>query len=300
MEAFIHNNASVVQSPPAPPPQGHQQQQQQTSTNLPESPPDSGSEPPYSPNNVLHKISNLNRNIQLGISDLNDHQTNNQNLTMEHLTQQQNLSLSTLTELVPHHHLLTSASEIYLANEHHQQQQQLLQINSLLQTKNDGNSLLSHHQQQPDHMLLYQVNQSGQIIELNHIHQQQTQMNNRGLYKNDDMLELDNSGTLPAIQDIQQSLSGNSSSNLNDNLQMINDNFTRNALSTQTSQSVHDVTSNQHLAATSSSLLNTNSTSNSSTTVKKRKSSSHGYHPDNSDNLKAFIKSESSKKRTIS
>ncbi|CAO1397331.1 unnamed protein product [Diamesa tonsa] len=199
LEAFIHNNASVVQSPPPPPPQRHQQQQQQTSTanneqhlinnnqsNLPESPPDSGSEPPYSPNNVLHKISNLNRNIQLGISDLNDHQANNQNLTMEHLTQQQNLSLNTLTELhVPHHHLLT---------------------------------------------------------------------------------KLDTSGTLPAIQDIQQSLTGNSSSNINDNLQMINDNFTRNALSTQTSQSVHDVTSNQHLAATSSSLLNTNSTNNSSTT----------------------------------
>jgi hypothetical protein len=127
-------------------------------SNLPESPPDSGSEPPYSPNIKA----------------------------MDHMQQQQQhqqqgaLSMGTLTELhVPHHHnLLTPATELYLSHEHQHQQQQLLQINNLLQ-KHDSTILpppAQHPQHQQDHqMMLYQVNQNGQIIELNHIHQQHQQ-----------------------------------------------------------------------------------------------------------------------------
>lgn len=127
--------------------------------NLPESPPDSGSEPPYSPN---VKVSQ-----------------------MEHLGQG-NLGMNTLTELhVPHHHnLLTPSTELYLANEHQHQQQELLQINNLLHN-NKHDASLHHHQAPQDHMLLYQVNQSGQIIELNHIHHQSQPMGSSRMYKND-------------------------------------------------------------------------------------------------------------------
>lgn len=152
-------------------------------TNLPESPPDSGSEPPYSPN-----VKSLHLN-------------------------QPNINMNTLTELhVPHHHnLLTPATELYLANEHQHQQQQLLQINNLLH-KNQHEAPLHHHQTPQDHMLLYQVNQSGQIIELNHIHQQSQPMGR--MYKGLDV-ELEGAGPLPDIQ-----------CNMSDNLQMIGESFT--------------------------------------------------------------------------
>lgn len=172
LEAFIQNNA-VVQSPTsaAQTPSG---EASTNPNNLPESPPDSGSEPPYSPN---VKVS--------------------QNLQMDPMAQG-SLGLNTLTELhVPHHHnLLTPSTELYLSNEHQHQQQQLLQINNLLQNKHDAP--LHHHQAPQDHMLLYQVNQSGQIIELNHIHQNQP-MGNR-LYKND-IIEMENPGPLPSMHD---------------------------------------------------------------------------------------------------
>ena len=195
LEAFIQNNAAVVQSPSS--------NTQTTSgevtnpTNLPESPPDSGSEPPYSPN--------VKGNLQLD----------------QHMTQG-GLNMNTLTELhVPHHHnLLTPSSELYLTNEH--QQQQLLQINNLLH-KHDGPLPTHHHQQaQQDHMLLYQVNQNGQIIELNHIHHQNQSMGNR-MYKND-IIELETPVPLPAIHDIQTGMQGN----LSDNLQnLMGENFTQ-------------------------------------------------------------------------
>lgn len=230
LEAFIQNNAAVVQSPTssAQTPSG---ETSTNPTNLPESPPDSGSEPPYSPNVKV-----------------------NQNLQMEHLTQA-NLNMNTLTELhVPHHHnLLTPATELFLANEHQHQQQQLLQINSLLH-KNPHEAPL-HHQQ--DHMMLYQVNQSGQIIELNHIHQQSQPMGGR-MYKGLDN-ELESGNQLPAIHDIQPSLQ----TNMNDNLQMMSENFTQ---------------------------LNNHGS------VKKRKGASQAFIPDGDGNIKAFIKSESSKK----
>lgn len=245
LEAFIQDNA-VVQSPTTTTqtPSGEASNQINNPTNLPESPPDSGSEPPYSPNVKV-----------------------NQNLQMEHMTQQQgNMNMNTLTELhVPHHHnLLTPSTELYLANEHQQQQQQLLQINNLLH-KHDGPLLApSHHHQSPqDHMLLYQVNQSGQIIELNHIHHQNQPMSTRSLYKGDN-IELENPGPLPAIHDIQQSLQGN----LNDNLQMMGENFTQ---------------------------IGNHSITNGTGSVKKRKGSSQAFIPDGDGNLKAFIKSESSK-----
>lgn len=113
---------------------------------------------------------------------------------MDHLSQ----GLNTLTELhVPHHHnLLTPSTELYLANEHQHQQQQLLQINNMLH-KHDAP--LHHHQAPQDHMLLYQVNQSGQIIELNHIHHQNQQMANR-MYKSD-IIEMESPVPLPPIHD---------------------------------------------------------------------------------------------------
>lgn len=242
LEAFIHNNAAVVQSPAAAtqPPSGEPSNQITNPTNLPESPPDSGSEPPYSPN-----------------------VKGNQNLQMDHLAQS-GLNMNTLTELhVQHHHnLLTPSTELYLANEH---QQQLLQINNLLHSnKHDGPLLPPHHQQAPqDHMLLYQVNQSGQIIELNHIHQQQNQPMAARMYKGD-IIEMENPGALPAIHDIQSSLQGN----LNDNLQMMGESFTQ---------------------------LGNQGLTNGSGSVKKRKGASQAFVPDGDGNLKAFIKSEASR-----
>lgn len=176
------------------------------------------------------------------------------------------MNMNTLTELhVPHHHnLLEPSTELYLAAEH---QQQLLQINNLLH-KHDAPLLPSHHhqtQQQPDHnMLLYQVNQSGQIIELNHIHHQNQQQSMGGrLYKND-VVEMENPGPpLPAIHNIQP---GMQSGSLSDNLQMMGENFP------------------QQLG---------NQTNGSSSSVKKRKGSSQSFIPDGDGNLKAFIKSES-------
>lgn len=243
LEAFIQNNATVVQSPPTSnqTTAGEASNQITNPTNLPESPPDSGSEPPYSPNVKLNQNS----------------------LQMEHLTQG-GMNMNTLTELhVPHHHnLLEPSTELYLAAEH---QQQLLQINNLLH-KHDAPLLPSHHhqtQQQPDHnMLLYQVNQSGQIIELNHIHHQSQQSMGGRLYKND-VVEMENPGsqTLPAIHNIQPDMQGGS---LSDNLQMMGENFPQ--LGNQT---------------------------NGSSSVKKRKGSAQSFIPDGDGNLKAFIKSES-------
>lgn len=238
LEAFIQNNAAAVQSPPSTQtPPG--EPTNQNSTNLPESPPDSGSEPPYSPN-----------------------VKGNQNLQLEHMSQG-TLNMNTLTELhVPHHHnLLTPSSELYLANEHQHQQQQLLQMNDLLHSSKHDGPLL-HHQASQDHMLLYQVNQSGQIIELNHIHHQNQTMSNR-MYKNDLISEIENPGPLPAIHDIQSSLQGN----LNDNLQIMGENFTQ---------------------------LGNHTLTNVSGAVKKRKGSSQAFIPDGDGNLKAFIKSETS------
>lgn len=160
-------------------------------TNLPESPPDSGSEPPYSPNV---------KNLQL----------------VEHMSH-----LNTLTELhVPHHHsLMTTTSELYISNEHPQ-------FGNLMHANKHENQIL-HHQPTSapsatpqDHMMLYQVNQSGQIIELNHIHHQnQQQMNGR-------MLEIEPPTPLAAqLHELQQH--GNIATNLNDNLQIMGDNFTQ-------------------------------------------------------------------------
>lgn len=234
LEAFIQNNAGV-QSPSTTTQTvlAEAPSQINNPTNLPESPPDSGSEP-YSPNVKV-----------------------NQNLQMEHMTQG-GLNMNTLTELhVPHHHnLLTPSTELYLANEHQQQQQQLLQINNLLH-KHDGPLLSSHQHQAPqEHMLLYQVNQNGQIIELNHIHQQNQSMGSR-MYKND-IIELESPVPLPAVHDMQ--------GNLSDNLQMVGDNFTQ---------------------------IGNHGLSNTSGSVKKRKGGSQAFTTDG--NLKAFIKSESSK-----
>lgn len=169
--------------------------------------------------------------------------------------------MNTLTELhVPHHHnLLTPSSELYLTNEH--QQQQLLQINNLLH-KHDGPLPTHHHQAPQDHMLLYQVNQNGQIIELNHIHQQNQSMGNR-MYKND-IIELETPVPLPAIHDIQTGMQGN----ISDNLQtLMGENFTQ---------------------------MGNHGLTNGSGSVKKRKGSSQAFTSDGDGNLKAFIKSESS------
>lgn len=170
LEAFIQNNAAVVQSPTSTT-QTTSGEATTNPNNLPESPPDSGSEPPYSPN---VKVS--------------------QNIQMDHL------GMNTLTELhVPHHHnLLTPSTELYLTNEHQHQQQQLLQINNLLHN-NKHDAPLHHHQAPQDHMLLYQVNQSGQIIELNHIHHQNQPMGNR-MYKGD-IIEMESAVPLPPIHD---------------------------------------------------------------------------------------------------
>jgi PIN domain nuclease of toxin-antitoxin system len=236
LEAFIQNNA-VVQSPTSSQ-TASGETANQNPTNLPESPPDSGSEPPYSPSVKV----------------------NNQNLQME-----QHMNMSTLTELhVPHHHnLLTPSTELYLASEHQHQQQQLLQINNLLH-KHDAALLPSHHHQSPqDHMLLYQVNQSGQIIELNHIQHQSSRM-----YKGD-LIELEATGPLPAIHEIQSSLQGN----LNDNLQLMGENFTQ---------------------------LGNQPATNGAGAVKKRKNASQAFIPDGDGNLKAYIKSESSKSKLSS
>lgn len=246
LEAFIQNNAAVVQSPTSATTQtssGDTPNQNTNPNNLPESPPDSGagSEPPYSPN-----------------------VKGNQSLQMDHMTQG-SLNMNTLTELrVPHHHnLLTPSTELYLANEHQHQQQQLLQINNLMHNKLDGPLLPTHHHQtQQDHMLLYQVNQSGQIIELNHIHHQNQPMSSR-MYKGD-MVELENPGPLPAIHDIQSSLQNT----LNDNLSLMGESF--------------------------SPLSNHAITNNGTGSVKKRKGTSQAFIPDGDGNLKAFIKSESS------
>lgn len=176
-------------------------QQINQSTNLPESPPDSGSEPPYSPNIKV-----------------------NQNIPMEHLQQ----GMNTLTELhVPphhqshhhHHNILTANPDLYLSAEQ-QQHQQLIQINSMLHKHE--NPILQSQQEQ---MLLYQVSQNGQIMELNQIHQQQNHtMGGSRLYKND-LIELDGTVPLPAMHGIQPPLN----TALNDNLAIIGgDNFQRN------------------------------------------------------------------------
>lgn len=189
LEAFIQNNGVV--SSPSQNTQIDNSQQINPSTNLPESPPDSGSEPPYSPSIKV-----------------------NQAIAIDHLT------MNTLTELhTPHHHQhhLLNQPDLYLSAEH--QQQQLIQINSMLH-KHENQILQSHQQEQ---MLLYQVNQSGQIMELNQMHQQNHSLGNR-LYKND-MIELDASVPLPAIHGIQQNLNPT----MNENITIIggNENFQR-------------------------------------------------------------------------
>lgn len=185
--------------------------------------------------------------------------------------QQGALSMSTLTELhVPHHHhhnLLTPSSELYLSNEH-QQQQQLLQINNLLHKHDATISAPPPSTQQPqqDHqMLLYQVNQNGQIMELNHIHNQS--MTNR-LYKSDMMEQLE------PMHDIQQSLQ----STMNDNLPIIigsGENYQqRNMVTTHEQLTNHGMT-------------------NSITHTKKRKTQNF-LHQDGGENIKSFVKTESS------
>lgn len=123
--------------------------------------------------------------------------------------------MSTLTELhTPHHHqhhhiLTSNPSELYLSSEQ-QQQQQLIQINNMLHKHE--NPILQSHQHQQEQMLLYQVNQNGQIMELNQIHQQNHSLGNR-LYKND-MIELDGTVPLPAMHGIQQNLNPAMNENL--------------------------------------------------------------------------------------
>lgn len=128
--------------------------------------------------------------------------------------------MNTLTELHTshhihhhHHHILPSnPSEIYLSAEQ-QQQQQLIQINNML-NKHENPILQSHQEQQQ--MLLYQVNQNGQIMELNQI-QPAHSLGNR-LYKSD-IIELD------GMHGIQQNLN----QTMNENLAIIGgDNFQRN------------------------------------------------------------------------
>lgn len=216
LEAFIHNNTPHVQTSPDQPPTAlptNSEHLMPNQTNLPESPPDSGSEPPYSPSSALHKISSLaaansiRNHHQHMQQDIQDHQNiqSIQNNQMDHL----HLNLNTLTELHVPHHLLSNPPDIYLPNEHHQQ---LLHINNLLH-KHDP-SILSHE----DQMLLYQVN-GGQIIEMNHL--QDPQMSQR-LYKNEIQMH-----PLPAIQEIQQRL-GNQ-----ENLQMLPDSYRSTMQSTQ-------------------------------------------------------------------
>jgi hypothetical protein len=186
-----------------------------------------------------------------------------------------NLSnLNTLTELhvpPPHHHhhhhnLLTPSNDIYLANEHHQQQ--LLQINNILH-KHDT-ILSSHHPPPPptqDHqMLLYQVNQNGQIMELNHHHTiQQPSMSSR-LYKSD-ILELESTSTM---HDIQQTLQGTGLSNDSSNLPSI-------------------IAIGPGDSSYQQQLTNHGMTNSSIGHVKKRKSSSNNFNGE----MKAYVKSKS-------
>lgn len=241
-------------------------------TNLPESPPDSGSEPPYSPNN-LQKISLGNSSRGHGLSELGDHQQNNQNLSMEHLT--------SLTELHVPHHLLANPGEIYLTNDHHQQQQ-LLHLNNLLQNKHDP-TLLSHHPgqiptTQQEQMLMYQVAQNGQLIEINHLQQQQQQQMSSRLYKNE-LMDLDQSGALPAIQDIQSRLT----ENLSESLQLMNDSYARNQLPQEIAHTNHALQAQPPAS-----------------TLKKRKVSNTAFLSDSAssssqdETLKSFIKTETS------
>ncbi|KAL7027562.1 hypothetical protein ACKWTF_005484 [Chironomus riparius] len=255
LEAFIQNNA-VVHSP-SQTAQTVIENSQINPANLPESPPDSGSEPPYSPN-----IKGGTQNIQI------DHNA---------------LSMNTLTELhVPHHNhlhhnLLTPSSELYLAND---QQQQLIQINNILH-KNDG-SILHHSTTQDHQMVLYQVNQHGQIMELNHHHlpslnNNTTNSNNR-LYKSD-MLDITDATTpLSTMHDIQQTLH---SSTINDNLPIIiggnnngDNSYPRSMVAAHEQQQ---------------QLSNHNMT-NGIGNVKKRKSLAQNSYSEG--NLKPFVKSE--------
>jgi hypothetical protein len=262
LEAFIQNNA-VVHSPTQSSQtvvENAQISAATAATNLPESPPDSGSEPPYSPNIKV-----------------------NQSLQIDHMQQGGNLSnLSTLTELhVPHHHhhhhhnLLTPSNDLYLANEHHQQQ--LLQINNILH-KHDT-ILSSHHPPPPppppsssqDHqMLLYQVNQNGQIMELNHHIQQSQQTMSGRLYKSD-ILELESTS---AMHDIQQTLQGTLTS---DNLPII-------------AIGAGDSSSYQPQQQQQQHLTSHGMTNGSIGHVKKRKNSANNF----SGEMKAYVKSNES------
>lgn len=259
LEAFIQNNA-VVHSPAQAAQTVVESNTQINPANLPESPPDSGSEPPYSPN-----IKGGTQTIQI------DHN---------------GLSMNTLTELhVPHHNhhhhnLLTPSAELYLANDH---QQQLLQINNILH-KHDGTIL--HPSTQDHQMLLYQVNQHGQIMELNHHHSlpsinnNSSNSNNR-LYKSDIMDITDASANLSSMHDIQQSLH---TSTINDNLPIIiggnnngDNSYPRNMVPSHEQQQQ----------------LSNHSMTNGIVNVKKRKSLSQNNY--SNDNLKSFVKSEASK-----
>lgn len=255
LEAFIQNN-TVVHSP-AQTAQTGVENNQINPTNLPESPPDSGSEPPYSPN------------VKGGTQ---------QNIQIDHNA----LSMSTLTELhVPHHghhhNLLTPSSELYLASD---QQQQLLQINNLLH-KHDGSIL--HTPTQDHQMLLYQVNQHGQIMELNQHHNLSSITNNGSnsrLYKSDIMDITDASAPLSTMHDIQQTIH---SSTINDNLPIMiggsnNSNSNGDNPYPRSMVTSHD----QQLS----------SLSNGSVSKKRKCLSQNSY---NNDHLKSFVKSESSK-----
>lgn len=87
------------------------------------------------------------------------------------------------------------------------------------------------------------------------------------MYKNDLIGEMENPGPLPAILDIQSSLQGN----INDNLQIMGENF--------------------------SQIGNHTVTTNITGAVKKRKGATQAFIPDGDGNLKAFIKAKTSKFR---
>lgn len=263
LEAFIQNNAGVH----SPTQTNVESSQLNPTANLPESPPDSGSEPPYSPNIKVNQTT----------------------LQIDHMQQQ---TLNTLTELhVPHHqqlhhhNLLTPSSDLYLTNEHHHQQQQLLQINNILH-KHDG-SLLSHHSPatQDHQMLLYQVNQNGQIMELSHHHniqQQQSQPMSNRLYKND-IMELDATAPLPlpAMHDIQQtSIQGTMTT---DNLPIIIG-AADNSYQQQTTprNMAHEQQQQQQLS--------NHGMTNGIGHVKKRKNAAQNFN-DGDSNIKAYVKS---------
>lgn len=161
----------------------------------------------------------------------------------QNILQQQNaLSMNTLTELhVPHHHHhqhhhhTQIHHEIFLSPEQ-QQHQQLVQINNMLQ---------KHENPIQDQMLLYQVNQNGQIMELNQIHQQSPAQQNHTmtnrLYKND-LIELDASVPLPAMHGIQTPLN----SAMNEDLAIVGEsrnNFSRNIETHLTSSNVEQMPS---------------------------------------------------------